>query len=100
MARSPELVFTVAGATYRAKMGEFTPRDALDFRQAFGVPLVHAVAGGQIDIDIIAGLVWLIRRRANPRLQLGEVLDSFTYDDAEMGAGSGTPAEEPTDPPA
>ena len=96
--KAPELRFRIGADTYEVRIGEFTPRDAADYRRAVGVPLMQAF--GQMDLDTIAGFVWLVRRRLQPSLTYDEVADSFTYDDY-LGlddAPDGEPDADPADP--
>lgn len=97
MSEAPTFEFTVAGAAYTVRLGELTPKDAGDFRRAVGMSLMSAF--GQVDLDVIAGFVWLVRRRMQPGLSYETVAESFTYDDY-LADGPAEPAEADTDPPA
>ena len=99
--KTPDLSFKVAGEPYDIRIGDFTPKDAGDYRRAVGLPMMQAF--GQMDLDTIAGFVWLVRRQLSPNLSYEEVASSFTYDDYEPvstdGAGAGAEAD-PNDPPS
>lgn len=100
MANSPTLAFQIGGDKYEVRLGDLTPRDARDFRSAVGVPLIKAVTSDSTDLDVIAGLVWLVRRRTSHQLRFEQVLDSFTYDDFESSpSATATSVEASEDPP-
>lgn len=82
MAISARVRFKVHGSPYDIRLGDLTPQDAGDFRRAVGVPLGHAFSPA-MDLDVIAGLMWLTRRKQNRNLSYAEVAESFTYDDFE-----------------
>jgi hypothetical protein len=75
------LVIELGDKRYEARFGDFTAVDAGDFRQAVGFPLA-AVFSGQaaFDIDVVAGLVWLLRRRKAKGLAYRAVAAEVTYD--------------------
>lgn len=97
--KAPELNFTVAGARYEIDLGDLTPQDARDFRMAVGMSPMSAL--GDADLDVVAGWVWLVRRRSLPNLTYAEVCGSFTYQDYFDGIGEqGEPVEAGDDPPS
>ena len=101
MTAAPVFKFHIGPTAYELRLGDLTPRDSGDFRREVGMPLMQAF--GATDLDVIAGFVWLIRRRAQRNLSYAEVADSFTYADYLGGFdadGDGSEAEDPTDPPA
>ncbi len=73
-----ELVMTVEwdGRTDTIDCREFTAAEAKLFRREHGVSIIHAFVDA--DPAYTAFLVWLVRRRDNPRLKLSQVEESFT----------------------
>ncbi len=75
----PDLKFEVDGKEYILRPGELSARDAIDFRGAVGVGLTEAVATmGGGDLGVLAGLIWLVRRKTERALTFDAVADSFT----------------------
>lgn len=76
----PGLAITVDGTEHFICLSDLTAIDAKDFRAQVGVPLQAVFAGAVgTDIDIIAGLVWLDRRRTDQRLQYVTVASEMTF---------------------
>lgn len=71
--------FVVGGARYDVCLDDLTAADAGDFRRAVGIPLVSAFSDGKADLDVIAGMVWLIRRRGQRNLAYASVAETITY---------------------
>ena len=68
---------------------EFTGRDIKDFRGEFGfAPALVFMDNSNADLDVLAGLVWLVERKRKRDLTLDDVLDEITYEnvDADWGA--------------
>ncbi len=80
VADSPSVQIQVGGKTYTATLRELTGRDARDFRLVTGFSLLTAMARRDLDIDVGAGIVWLIRRRDEPRLSYEDLLDQINYE--------------------
>lgn len=85
MADSPaQLLVTVDGAEHYLTIRDLTALDAKDFRAKVGSSLQDAlrdVYGGQgIDLDRVAGLVWLSRRRSEPKLPFESVAYTLGYE--------------------
>lgn len=94
MSDSAALAITVDGTTHTIRMGRLTAIDAKDFRAAVGVSLAQAITGGSGDLDVIAGLVWLVRRQRERGLAYAKVAKEMTYEsDIEM-AEADTPTED------
>ena len=95
---TPCVVVTLAGKEYRLDRRQMTANDAKDFRGAVGVPLTKVMAEGSWDVDVVAGIVWLVRRRTERTLAYQTVAAGITYDsDIDINLAGRTPAEE-TDP--
>lgn len=72
---------TIAGEPHEFRVGDYTAVEARLFRGEMGVSLQKIFRTGDLDIDVIAALMWLHRRRDNPRLTYDEVASELTYDD-------------------
>jgi hypothetical protein len=91
--------FKVNGELYEMSPGDFTAVDAGDFRRQMGISLGEAFSSGQADIDIVAALVWLVRRRTNRGLAFRAVAETITYDSIEPADDTEpAPAADPMDP--
>lgn len=85
MSDEPGLEIEVAGKKYVIRLTEFTGRDVKDFRGEVGfAPRRAFTEPGLLDIDVIAGFVWIARRRLKATLTYDEVLDSITYDNVKV----------------
>lgn len=78
------LVFTVDGKRHELNLVEVTGRDAKAFREATGVSLRKAFSSfasdpDDVDLDTIAGILWLARRQAGEKVSYDDVLGSITY---------------------
>lgn len=80
--------FKVAGVRYEISPNDFTAAEAGDFRRELGFSLGEAFSAGSADLDVIAGLVWLIRRRTVKGLGYRQVAESITYADIEADDGT------------
>jgi hypothetical protein len=92
MAEQQIVRITVDDTEYDINFGRLTAKDAKDFRREVGVALTAALAHDEVDLDIIAGLIWLDKRVADPRLTFAKVAETITYG-AELNIeelGSGT----------
>ena len=76
--------FVAAGVRYDVRFDDLTAADAGDFRRAVGMPLVSAFKDGNTDLDAIAGLVWLVRRRGQRGLAFASVAETLTYGNVDM----------------
>lgn len=71
---------SVDGVDYDLDFSDLTAIDAKDFRREVGTPLASVLTGGvDADIDVIAGLVWLARRKHQPSLTYTEVAQSISF---------------------
>ncbi len=81
MATDADLTFEITwdGRTDTIRPAEFTADEIGAFRRAVGFSLN---AGMQdLDLDVFAGLVWIYRRRDNPKLTYEQVSKSLSYAD-------------------
>ena len=70
---------------YELDINDVTGLEARAYRQATGfglqAALVMATQGHYDDLEWAAGIVWLVRRRNEPKLAYEEVLEDFSYAD-------------------
>lgn len=99
MADEAAIEIVAAGAKYQIRMSDLTAADAGLFRKTLGIPLSAAFQEGNADIDVIAGLVWLVRRRANPTLAYASVAETLNYGNIEVGGKAEPAAEQADDSP-
>jgi len=76
---APVLDIKVGPNTYRLDIDDVTGRDAQDFLAVVGLPLASAMTGDYRDLHVIAGLVWLARRRSERNLAYESVNKSLSY---------------------
>ncbi|HET7486835.1 MAG TPA: hypothetical protein VFJ85_02835 [Acidimicrobiales bacterium] len=92
----PALVIAVDGQTYTIRLGDLSALDAKDFRAAVGVSLAQVMTNGSTDLDVLAGLVWLARRRRERGLAYKTVAKVLTYDTpVDVGGSVDEEAEDP-----
>ena len=65
---------------YLIPLGSLSAIDSKDFRKATGVSLAQVIAEGSGDIDTMAALVWLHRRKRDRSLTFAQVAQEFKYD--------------------
>lgn len=78
---------TIDGVHYDLDLGDITALDAKDFRREVGIPLAAAMSEAEgVDIDVIAGLVWLVRRKTERGLSYTDVASTITFNsDIDFG---------------
>ena len=87
---APELHITVGAHQYVMRAAEFSAVDARDFRAATGIGLGAAM--NSPDLDLIAGFVWLIRRKRERNLRYEQVAREINWDNLDVdrpGGGDG-----------
>lgn len=68
------------GTTYDIDFTDLTAIDAKDFRREVGIPLMSVLSNQeQPDLDVIAGLIWLARRKGEPTLTFTEVATAINW---------------------
>lgn len=89
---------------YAIDLDDFTASEAGEFRRSVGVPIAAMFATEDVgDIDGIAGLIWLIKRRAAKGLAYGAVADEIRYGNCKVGAAATADegrVEDPSSPEA
>ena len=68
---------------YEIDMKDLSGVDVLDARKVLGIGLVQAASQG-MDIDVVAVLVWLVRRRASKGLAFNAVADTINYGNVDF----------------
>lgn len=76
--------FIAAGTRYEVNFEDLTAADSGDFRRAVGLPLSAVFRDGEADLDAIAGLVWLVRRRGDRKLSYYSVAETLTYGNVSL----------------
>ena len=83
--KDPVLRASIGGKAYALDLTDITGREAKDFRQAVGVPIITAAAlvgSGEIDtLEVMAAMKWLIDRREDDTVTYDDVLDAISYKD-------------------
>ncbi len=99
---SNRIIIVLEDTRYDINMRTLSAVDAQDFRKAVGRSLSQAFADGSVDIDIIAGLVWLVERKRRKDLAYAKVakginyatkIDMFDPDDPDTDEDELPPAE-------
>ncbi len=94
----PALSITVAGKKHVIRFSDLNGLDARDYRATTGLGLAEAFSSGLSDIDTIAALLWVYRRKRNPKLTYEMVAKELTYEsleDADLVDESKEDAESP-----
>lgn len=78
MADGPAFEITVDGKQYVIRFEDFNALEAREFRRELGSGLAAAF-NDTPDLDTIAGVLWLHRRKTNPKLKFDEVAKELTY---------------------
>lgn len=78
------LMFTLDGKRHELNLEEITGRDAKEFREQTGMAFRRAVtmfvqSPDDVDLDTIAGIVWLARRQAGDQVTYDTVLGEINY---------------------
>jgi len=93
MADSPALEITVNDKQYVIRLQDFSALEAREFRREMGSGLTAAFADTP-DLDTIAGVLWLHRRKSNPKLKFDDVARELTYDNFDVTADDDEDPEE------
>lgn len=78
------LKFTVDGKPLELNLEEITGRDAKEFRNQTGMAFRRAVtmfseSPQDVDIDTVAGIIWLARRQGGDQATYDTVLGEINY---------------------
>lgn len=80
---APRIRFVVEGKPVELRWDDIDGLEARDFRVATGFGVRHAftaaAAGTLDDLELIAGVMWLVTRRDNPKITYEECLSSINY---------------------
>lgn len=82
----------VDGRTYSLDLADMTGAETAAFRQAVGVSPTQALVAG-LDLDCIAGFVWIIRKRTERALGYQQVAKSITWRNVELDVVGDEPEE-------
>lgn len=91
----PGISISIDDTEYVIRMSDMTGLDAKDFRAQVGMTLT-SVFFGQVpqDIDTLAGLIWLARRRTEPGLTYRQVAGSINLTTVmDVGTTEANPPE-------
>lgn len=97
MADSPALEITVDGKQYVIRFEDFNALEAREFRREMGSGLAAAFADTP-DLDTIAGVLWLHRRKTHPKLKFEDVARELTYHNFEVDTDDDDDDPEEDDP--
>lgn len=84
MTQDLQIALSIDGEDHTWRMGDFTAIDARDYRFAVGSRLVEAFISP--DLDAVAGLLWLAKRRTDPTVSYDDVAGGLSYDAVDFAA--------------
>lgn len=96
------LQFEFNGETLVMRQSEITGIDSRDFRAelGFGIAGIFNDPTRFTDVDSVAGIIWIIKRRKNPRLKFEEIAEKVTLADVfNVGEANGGDDEGAEDDP-
>lgn len=76
--------FSVDGRDYRISTADFTAVEDRLYRREMGESLLKTLDSGDVGIEAIATLVWIVRRRDEPGLTWEDVARTVTYDNVDV----------------
>lgn len=81
------------------RQSEITGIDSRDFRAelGFGITGMFQADGKYLDVDSVAGMIWIIKRRKTPRLTYEDIAAKVTFADLN-NISDATGAEAEDDP--
>lgn len=74
------LKLTVGDRPYEIPIAEFSAMDELDYQRATGSDLITPFTTGQINSILLAGLLWLYRRRFEKQLRFETVAKELKWE--------------------
>jgi hypothetical protein len=81
MTDSATIVVELDGTKYRLRAREITAIDSKAFRDKVGIGLMEVFTGqASVELEVAAGLLWIARRKSDPRLTYEDVAGSLTFD--------------------
>lgn len=88
-----EIAWSFEGRGYRITPKDLTAVESRLYRQQMGQPFMRTMADGDIDLDVIATLMWLMDRRDDPLLDWEDVAERITYANiSELDVGAADPS--------
>jgi len=84
MADGPALEISVNNTNYLIRFEDFNALEAREFRREMGSGMAAAFTDTP-DLDTIAALLWLHRRKTNPKLKFDDVAKELTYVNFDVG---------------
>lgn len=84
------VAFAVDGHSYSVGPGDLSAVEARLYRREMGSKLIAGLS--DVDLDVIATLVWIINRRDDPTLTWEAVAETITYDSVEQIAEDDDPS--------
>ena len=84
MADGPALEISVNKTNYLIRFEDFNALEAREFRREMGSGMAAAFTDTP-DLDTIAALLWLHRRKTNPKLKFDDVAKELTYVNFDVG---------------
>lgn len=88
----PALKMTIEGQEQLFRLGDFTGAETRMFRDMTGQKILTAFF--DIDLDLIAGLVWLRARREDKKVTYSSINERLTWDDVQVGHASDADEDE------
>lgn len=77
------LAFDFEGQRYELSQRDMTASERLAWRQTLGMPFLAMLMQG-LDVDVVAGVIWIIKRRSDPRLAFTDIADKLRWDDFDI----------------
>ena len=75
---------TSGGHRYDIRLGDFSAMDEMAFAQVTGgKALMQAFTTGEVDSVMVAGLIWLFRRKLDKKLTFQTVAEQFRWSDLD-----------------
>lgn len=77
---------------------DFTGTEVNRFRQALGLSITAGLAGGTVDLDVLCGLVWIVKSRQAKGLPYGAVADNVHRSAIDLHDEDAATEDDPLDP--
>lgn len=93
-----KLSVTCGGNRYEMMFGEFSAHEEVQYKRLTGYDLMAPFLNESINSIMLAGLVWLYRKRTEKKLQFNSVLKEFKFSDMDnLVVTDGTESDEDED---